>query len=280
MNTFALSKSVCMKKMLLLLFTLLCLGATAKNTITYLKLERTPCFGKCRSYTVEFLKTGEVVYNGKANVKMLGTWRAKMTKTAMRNFFRQFEKYTYSKLSSKYHVLSSDLPGMNIAVTVNGKLKKVTHADAGPRFLTQIGADMDEQVDMLQWTADDPPDDVLMDVDAVPVEEIKATPEVYEFVEQMPEFPGGDAAMKNYLQANIKYPELAKESGIQGKVFCNFVVDKEGNVTNVKVLRGIGYGCDQEALRVIKAMPTWTPGKQNGRNVNVHYNLPVFFKLQ
>lgn len=280
MNTFAVSKSVYMKKMFLLVFILLCLGATAKNTITYLKLERTPCFGRCASYAVEFFKSGEVVYNGKANVKMPGTWRAKMTKTAMRNFFRQFEKYTYSKLSSRYNVLSSDLPGMNISVNVNGKLKKVIHADAGPRFLTQIGADIDEQVEMLNWKSDETPIDIKVDVEAVPVQEIAASPEVFEYVEQMPEFPGGDAALKNYLQTNIKYPELAKESGVQGKVYCNFVVDKEGHVSDVKVMRGIGYGCDQEAARVIKAMPTWIPGKQNGRNVNVHYNLPVFFKLQ
>lgn len=102
---------------------------------------------------------------------------------------------------------------------------------------------------------------------------------VYTYVEQMPQFPNGQDAMMRYLGESMKYPKDAREKDIQGKVFITFVVNEEGKITDAKVLRGIGGGCDEEALRVIKAMPPWTPGKQNGRSVPVQYNLPINFKL-
>ena len=103
------------------------------------------------------------------------------------------------------------------------------------------------------------------------------TPEL--IVEIMPEFQGGEAAMRRYLSESIKYPENAKELGIQGMVYINFVVEKDGSITEVKLLRGIGEGCDEEALRVVMKMPKWHPGSQQGRTVRVSYNLPVRFTL-
>jgi protein TonB len=99
-------------------------------------------------------------------------------------------------------------------------------------------------------------------------------------VEQMPDFPGGEGELYKYLQEHIKYPPLARESGIVGTVYVRFVVDKYGKISNVSLLRGIGGGCDEEALRVIKAMPDWKPGKQNGLAVPVYFTLPVKFTLQ
>jgi len=104
--------------------------------------------------------------------------------------------------------------------------------------------------------------------------------EIFTVVESMPTFPGGMGALMKYLAQNIKYPPLAKESGIQGRVFINFVVEPNGSISNVKVLRGIGGGCDEEAVRVVKSMPKWSPGKQRGKPVRVSYNLPVKFTLQ
>ncbi len=110
-------------------------------------------------------------------------------------------------------------------------------------------------------------------------EEIKEQ-EIFTVVESMPEFPGGMGALMTYLAKHIKYPPLAKESGIQGKVFINFVVEPDGSISNVKVLRGIGGGCDEEAVRVVKNMPKWKPGMQRGKPVRVSFNLPVKFTLQ
>ena len=99
-------------------------------------------------------------------------------------------------------------------------------------------------------------------------------------VEVDPEFPGGMEAMYKYLAENIKYPEQAKAEKIQGRVAVTFVIEKDGSVTNAKVLRGIGGGCDEEALRVVEAMPKWTPGRMSDEPVRVNYVLPVNFKLQ
>lgn len=103
---------------------------------------------------------------------------------------------------------------------------------------------------------------------------------IFTFVEEMPAFPGGEAKLFEYLRNNIKYPPVARENGITGRVYVNFVVDKEGKIKDAKVVRGIGAGCDEEALRVVRNMPDWKVGKQNGRPVQVLYNLPINFTLK
>lgn len=99
-------------------------------------------------------------------------------------------------------------------------------------------------------------------------------------VEEMPSYPGGDSERLKFLSDHIKYPIQATENQIQGTIYFQFVIDTKGNITDVKILRGIGGGCDEEALRVIKMMPTWNPGRQNGRTVRVLYNMAVIFKIQ
>jgi protein TonB len=121
------------------------------------------------------------------------------------------------------------------------------------------------------------------DVLDVPTDPVVVDPDegkVFTVVEEMPTFPGGEEKLFEYLRKNIKFPPVARENGIQGRVFVTFVVDKDGKVKEVKVLRGIGGGCDEEALRVIRSMPDWKAGKQNGRPVQVQYNLPVNFTLK
>jgi protein TonB len=107
----------------------------------------------------------------------------------------------------------------------------------------------------------------------------EAEEEVFLVVEDDPEFPGGLSALSQYLASNIKYPQLAKENNITGKVFVSFVVEKDGSVGQVKILRDIGGGCGAEAVRVVKAMPKWKPGKQRGKPVRTQFNLPVDFSL-
>jgi len=135
-------------------------------------------------------------------------------------------------------------------------------------------------------------DDLMIDAEAdettemdeyIPIEvdeEIVEEAAIFTVVESMPEFKGGRDALYAYLGNNIKYPVMAKESGIQGKVYVTFVVEKDGSITDVKLLRGIGGGCDDEAIRVVGSMPRWKPGKQRGKPVRVQYNLPVRFTLQ
>jgi periplasmic protein TonB len=123
------------------------------------------------------------------------------------------------------------------------------------------------------------------DVNGIDVSELRKTvteekkEQVYQVVEQMPEFPGGQEALAAFLGKNIKYPDAAKESGISGRVYIQFVVNKSGQISNVKLVRGIGGGCDEEAIRVVKKMPPWRAGKQNGQSVSVFFNLPIVFTL-
>ena len=105
------------------------------------------------------------------------------------------------------------------------------------------------------------------------------TDEVFKVVEVDPEFPGGVEALYKYLAENIKYPEQAKKDGVQGRVFVRFVVEADGTVAEAEVLRGIGGGCDEEALRVVNAMPKWKPGTVDGKPVRTQYNLPITFRL-
>ena len=104
--------------------------------------------------------------------------------------------------------------------------------------------------------------------------------EVFLVVENQPQFPGGEDAMKQFLRENINYPQIAKESGIQGTVYVNFIVEPNGSLTNIKVRRGIGGGCDEESIRVVKMMPRWEPGTQRGKPVRVSYNIPIKYTLQ
>jgi periplasmic protein TonB len=103
---------------------------------------------------------------------------------------------------------------------------------------------------------------------------------VFMVVESMPSFPGGDAALFKYLGDNIKYPVIAQESGIQGRVICQFVVNRDGSIVDIEVVRSVDKSLDAEAVRVISKMPKWAPGKQRGKTVRVKYTLPVNFRLQ
>jgi len=116
-------------------------------------------------------------------------------------------------------------------------------------------------------------------IDELPEEEV-VEEEIFTIVEKMPEYPGGIEKLFTYLSENMDYPDMAKDAKIQGKVYITFVVDKDGSIAGVKVLRGIGGGCDEEAIRVVKSMPKWNPGKQRGRPVRVQYNLPINFVLK
>ncbi|MBK7234024.1 MAG: energy transducer TonB [Saprospiraceae bacterium] len=108
---------------------------------------------------------------------------------------------------------------------------------------------------------------------------VDSTANPYDFVEQMPEFVGGAGSMMRFIQAQIKYPEEARKANIEGTVILYFNVSESGKLTDIKVVRGIGHGCDEEAVRVVSIMPDWTPGKHNNKNVPVNFTLPIKFKL-
>jgi protein TonB len=104
--------------------------------------------------------------------------------------------------------------------------------------------------------------------------------QIFQNVEVLPTYPGGLEAFGKFLGKNLRYPPVARDADIQGRVYCQFVVEKDGSLTDIKVVRGIGGGCDEEAKRVLKTSPKWNPGIQNGRAVRVSYTIPIFFQLQ
>ena len=113
-----------------------------------------------------------------------------------------------------------------------------------------------------------------------PPKPVEEPTQIFDYVEQMPEFPGGEDKMLEYIGNNLKYPKQALEQGVDGRVVVNFVVDENGRISDVKTVRGIGSGCDAEAERVVRSMPPWKAGKQNGKAVKVSFSLPILFELQ
>lgn len=156
-----------------------------------------------------------------------------------------------------------------------------------PQSITQIEIVSDEEVIEVQLEIEDLEidDDSKIDIEVaeyiadMPEEEEIVEEEIFTIVEKMPNFPGGVDALFYYLGTNISYPDMAKDARIEGKVYITFVVDRDGSIADVKVLRGIGGGCDEEAIRVVKSMPAWDPGEQRGKKVRVQYNLPINFVL-
>ncbi|WP_187264435.1 energy transducer TonB [Pontibacter beigongshangensis] len=148
--------------------------------------------------------------------------------------------------------------------------------------------DLAEAKELVEISAGIKTQEGVKNMPAAPIGDINGTGAVaevveekpYTFAEQMPSFPGGEAAMFGYISKAIKYPQQAIRAGVEGTVYVSFVVSKTGEISDIQVLRGLGAGCDEEAIRVIKSMPNWTPGKQNGRAVPVRYNIPIKYTLK
>ena len=121
---------------------------------------------------------------------------------------------------------------------------------------------------------------LMVNTNAMAQNKKKAKDKVLEKAEVMPEYPGGDQAMMDFVAKNVQYPQEARDKEISGRVLVSFIVEKDGSIADVKVVKGIGGGCDEEAVRVVKAMPKWKPGKDKGKPVRVSYMMPFTFKLQ
>ncbi len=130
----------------------------------------------------------------------------------------------------------------------------------------EIDVDIDEETVITDIVFEEEPEEEKVD-------------EIFTIVEDKPSFPGGDKEMFKFLNKNVDYPSKARRMGITGRVFVQFVVDRDGSVTDVKAIKGIGAGCDEEAVRAIKSMPKWKPGRQRGVPVKVKMTWPVYFKL-
>jgi periplasmic protein TonB len=147
--------------------------------------------------------------------------------------------------------------------------------------LVDNDSDLDEDLDFFDT---EPTDDNIFDLNAFVFTPTKNKNEEEEviltFADDMPEFPGGESSLLKFLGSNVRYPVIAQENGIQGRVYVSFVVNETGNINDVCIVRGVDNSLDNEALRVVRSMPKWKPGKQDGKTVKVRYNVPIFFELK
>ena len=142
--------------------------------------------------------------------------------------------------------------------------------------LVDDDVEIDDELDIEDVEADQ---DTQVEIVAMAEEEEEEEEQIFVIVENMPEFPGGDLALRKYIAENVKYPEIAKENGLSGKVFVQFVINQRGEVENVKIARGIDPALDKEAIRVVQSLPKFKPGSQRGKPVKVNYTVPINFQL-
>ena len=193
--------------------------------------------------------------------------------------YKSYDKQSIDNLQKTVEVIEEEM----VEITKQEQ-PKVQPPQPKPQVTQiQVVEDDVEVEDEIDINAEVDQDEVIEEYEFTPPEieeEEIVEAEIFKVVEEMPEFPGGSAKLMEYIQKNIKYPMMARESDIQGRVFVNFVVEPDGSISNVAVLRGIGGGCDEEAVRVVNSMPKWKPGKQRGSAVRVSYTVPLIIKLQ
>lgn len=193
--------------------------------------------------------------------------------------YKSYDKQTLDNLQVSVEVIEEEM----VEITKQEQ-PKVQPPQPKPQVTQiQVVEDDVEVEDEIDINAEVDQDEIIeeYEYEAPEIEEEEIVEaEVFIVVEEMPEFPGGPAKMMEYIQSNMKYPMMARESDIQGRVFVNFVVEPDGSISNVNVMRGIGGGCDEEAVRVVMSMPKWKPGKQRGSAVRVSFTVPIIFKLQ
>ena len=192
-----------------------------------------------------------------------------------------FEHKSYDKREIDPSLLNREVVVDEEMVEITKQEEQKPQPVEVPKQTTQLEIVQDDvETEDIEINADVEQNEVIEEYVAPEVvEEEVVEQEIFQIVEEMPAFPGGEKALLEYVFKNIKYPQIARETGIQGRVFVGFVVEPDGSVSNVKILRGIGGGCDEEAMRVIKSLAKWKPGKQRGKAVRVSYQIPVVFKL-
>ncbi|MCB0380721.1 MAG: TonB family protein [Flavobacteriales bacterium] len=192
----------------------------------------------------------------------------------------------YSIVNMKFYDLSASELGQLVVEQVEEEIIPITQQNTPPPppppppAAPEIIQVVENEVEVAEVEMIDTEADAKMVVEEFAIKEEVVEEEIFTIVETQAEYPGGTAELFKYLNKEMKYPVIAKENGIQGTVYVQFVVWKDGKIKDAKVLRGVNKLLDEEALRVVKAMPNWNPGKQRGKPVPVYFNLPVKFTLR
>ena len=186
--------------------------------------------------------------------------------------FGAFEWKSYDKVAYNLGQLSLDDLEEEIIPITQQEVKPPPPPPPPPEVIEIVEDDVEIE-DEIEIEDTESDEDVEIEIEEEDDEEF------FMVVENMPEFPGGDLGLMKYIQKNVKYPAIAKEYNITGKVYVSFIVDKKGSVTNVKIVRGVDKNLDAEAMRVVKSLPKYKPGKQRGKSVRVMFTIPINFTL-
>jgi TonB family protein len=281
-----------MRKFFLYCITILisCLSfiAHAQPKFRYFSFERTACFGKCPTYQIELQANGTLTYHGKANVEKLGSFVTQCNAKEMLAIRKAMIKYKLPTKSITYKKKSSDLSELNYWYEANKKRILIKNVHESNTSLLKVASLIDSLVakkknwkdalpleegstgSQLQVEAELPPKDVIVE------EKIYGE---FELTERH-NFPGGQEAMSKYIQQNLKYPEIARENDISGRVIVSFCIHKDGSVYDARVLKSPDASLSKEAIRLIESMPKWLPGKVNGVNVSSKQVIPIMFVLK
>lgn len=262
-----------MKKLFLLLITLSTI-VHIQAQISFVSIERTPCFGACPTYTLSMDKNGNITYVGSNHVSKIGVYKGKLSKKEANNYFRKYNTYITSKIKNEYKDDIVDMAGLNITIVKSGKKKYIKNAQFGPSILKAMANELDRITENVKWY-DIRTNELFIEKIPEPV-----ISDIYIAPENPATFPGGESAMKKFIQNEMRYPDIAKQQNREAKIVCKFIVDKEGNIMAPEVLQGAGFGFDDEAIRIISIMPQWIAAMQNGKNVKSEVVLPIFFKLK
>ena len=225
----------------------------------------------------------ELKKSEKANLeKNKGIFRQMGLIMSLSLMFIAFE-YTQTEIKASEMAVIEDLVMEEEVMEITRQEAPPPPPPPPPPAFTEVLNIVDDDVELdEELELDDLEMDEEAEVDIMEFEEEEEEDDnkVFMVVEKMPEFPGGTAALMKYLRKNVKFPPIAQENGIQGRVYVEFVVNKDGKIVDVKILKGVDRSLDEEALRVVRNMPAWNPGQQRGKPVRVSYRLPINFTLR
>ncbi len=289
--------------------SMLCCGTSirAQTGIQSVTLTRIDCQAKCEEYQITLFANGDLLWNGIRNVSRRGMYSAHIRKAEADKMLQAFSSERVKRLLRHYARREKGKSYLKMDIKINGEDITIGGVQAAPDDLRRLAAQMEASARKVKWVVQKfvPPvvsdkpvslfdaseaninnsvaqygaDNALTDDNEIKNKSIPDK-DILTYADEMPEYPGGPTAMIQFMQTHIQYPEVAREGSVQGKVYCRFVVDETGKIGQVQVLKGPGYGLDQEAMRVIRMMPRWKPGTMQKKPVKVYYTLPVNFVLR
>lgn len=284
------------KYIFIFILSIISIAGKGQNRITYIKMEQFPCATQiCPAYIIEIKNNGVVHFQGIENALFDGSIEGKLPMNDFLALVKKYQSYPFLTLSDSYTHSNEETHQVAITLKVNGITKNINNATDGPEYLTSLRNDISSLLGKkIVWNKKTFKPNVRFTPPVLSIEENLDPPLqeavddlklmepdlVLQVADQMPEFPGGQSNINAFLMKHIQYPTQAREMGIQGKVICRFVVNSDGLITNLTTINSIGGGCEQEALRVLKMMPKWNPGKHQGKAVNIQMQLPILFKLK